>query len=155
MKLYDNEVMTLIIRPHHTYSWNWSYRLYKRVFEVSYVRGSIHYAIQYLSPRARLHCICQNLHNSKDRNSNELGQVTLVAKQLDSTTPRFQAVFFENFSYLLTKTSGCTNPAAATKLAWCGEVHLTTLTAHLAGNGGNSRMSSALQAQTARWLAFQ
>jgi len=30
---------------------------HKRGFVVSYVRGNIHYAIQQLSPSARLHCI--------------------------------------------------------------------------------------------------
>jgi hypothetical protein len=43
----------------------------------------------------------------------------------------------------------------ATAVAWRGEEHLTTLVSHFPGNGGSTRMSSALQAQTARWLGFQ
>jgi len=35
-----------------------------RGFVVSYVCGSIHYAIQQLSPSARLHCIHQRRHTS-------------------------------------------------------------------------------------------
>jgi hypothetical protein len=50
---------------------------------ISYVRGSIHYAIQQLIPSARLHCIHQR----------QLGQVTSVAKQRD---PAAQSKRFGN-----------------------------------------------------------
>jgi len=38
----------------------------------------------------------------------------------------------------------------ATSVAWCEEEHLTTLAAHVPGNGSSARMSNALQEQTAR-----
>jgi hypothetical protein len=83
-------------------------------------------------------------------NSCELGQVASVAKQRG---PAAHSNGFENVDWEMElpayQNEGVRQLAATTALAWCGEEHLTTLAAHLPGNGGTARMSSALQVQTA------
>jgi hypothetical protein len=44
--------------------------------------------------------------------------------------------------------------AAAIALAWCGEEHHLTLTAHLPGNGGSARMSDSLKYNLPSDLAY-
>jgi hypothetical protein len=127
---------SLIIYAYCGPLWHGSNKPHETGFVISYVSGSIHYAIQQLSPHAWLHCIHQGLHTPRDSSKKESGQVTSVAKQPDPAT---QSNGFENVDWEMQvpayQNKGVCHLATATAIDWCGEEHiLTTLAAHLPGN---------------------
>lgn len=143
------EINSIVMYTQCGRSWNGSNRLQKRRLVVSYTTTSIHYVSQQLSPSARLHCLYQGLHTS----SVILVQSCYVKRprwpshRTLQPIPKVLKTLLEKFSYLPTKTWVCAI-LLQSQLSLMWEHLLTTMTAHLPGNGGSARMSRALQVLT-------
>jgi len=123
---------------------------------VSYTRGSVHYAIQQLSPSSPLHYIRQGLHTLPKTvvKRNQVRRPWWPSNRTLPPSPKISKMWLRNAITFLPKCGGAPL-TAVTALVWCGREHLTILIAHLPVNGGSARMSNALEIQTARWLGFQ
>jgi hypothetical protein len=146
-------MIPLIIYAHCGPSWKWNNRPHKRGFLTSYACGSIHYAIQNSSLVVYFTAYTRGLPTSPK----------IVVKQGviggQATGPcrpnQGLKMLTEKSSFLPIETRRCA-VLLQPQLSPDEERNIWQhLVAHLPGNGGSARMSSALQVQTAPWLRFQ
>jgi hypothetical protein len=109
---YANEVSARNDFPdcaHCRPKWNGNNRPQKRGMVVSYVSGSVHHAIQQLSPCDRLHCIHQGLHVSPKTvvHRSEVRRSRWLSNRILPPNPTVLKMFIEKCSYLPARIRGC------------------------------------------------